>query len=213
MTQKLPGKFIVLEGGEAVGKSTMIHELKAVYEQLGHTVVCVREPGGTEFGQDVRRLFLKHQAFITSRAQVMLLLATKAELIFREIRPALAAGHIVLSDRYTLSLMVYQGILGGYPLPALKDLLRAAGLDLEPDETIVLTCTPETALQRLRGRADRNSMDSDVLADHQRLHAAYAQLMDSSMHVIDTTNRYPHEILDEILRALDIPAKASPESV
>lgn len=174
------GYFLALEGGEATGKST---QLKLISERLrseGHTVTIVREPGGTELGNELREVFLRHQGKINLTAEIAILLASKLELIDKVIKPALNAGHVVISDRYTMSLMVYQGILKNFPLDRLNVMLVATGAQLSPHRTVWLNCDPTLSSARLAQRLEDgvalNSLDTLEIEPLRRLHEAYASV-------------------------------------
>src|SRR6202453_5126173 len=107
-----PSRFISLEGGEAVGKSTQIERLSERLRSLGHKVVVTREPGGTPLGESIRHL-LKHAEEghgMASETELLLFVASRAELVRKVIVPALESGAWVLSDRFGDSAVVYQGI-------------------------------------------------------------------------------------------------------
>ena len=109
------GKLISIEGGEGAGKSTVLAAIKAWLEQHGHTVVVTREPGGTPLGEQIRALLLAPEQRIDQRAELLLMFAARAQLVAELVRPALACGQTVLSDRFTDASFAYQG--GGRGLP------------------------------------------------------------------------------------------------
>lgn len=168
--------FIVVEGPEGAGKSTLAKWLGGQLSARGHQVVAVREPGGTPVAEAARELALRSQAELSPAAELFLILAARADLVDRVIRPALAAGDIVLADRFGLSTVAYQVAGRGLPL---RDVLAAHTLatgGLEPDLTLVLDLPVSVgrARQRAAGkRQDRFEALDDAF--HERVRAAYAQ--------------------------------------
>jgi dTMP kinase len=147
-------RFISLEGGEAAGKSTQIELLSQRLTQLGSRVVVTREPGGTPLGEAIRHL-LKHSPEIgpmNSHAELLLFLASRAELVREVIIPALEDGGWVLSDRFLDSTTVYQGAGRRLPMEIVERINAfAVGPNL-PGLTLVLDLEPEEALKRLHRR-------------------------------------------------------------
>src|SRR3954468_18519204 len=109
------GILIVFEGPEGAGKSTQLRLLADWLGQRGHDVVAVREPGGTVIGDEIRRLLLDPASDIVPRAEALLFMASRAQLVEREIRPALDSGSVVLVDRFFLATYAYQGVGRGIP--------------------------------------------------------------------------------------------------
>ena len=147
MTQ---GRFLVVEGPEGAGKSTLIRGLAERYREAGATPLLVREPGGTPVAERLRELLLDPAHPIESVSELFLFLAARAELVTQVIRPALARGVTVLADRFQLSTEAYQcggrGLERGLFLAA----NRAATGGLEPDLTLVLDLPPELGFDRIR---------------------------------------------------------------
>jgi dTMP kinase len=154
------GRFISLEGGEGVGKSTQIAALVAAIRVRGHAVITTREPGGSAGAEAIRTLLMTgSEDKWSARAEALLFAAARADHVEKTIRPALKAGSWVLCDRFVDSSRAYQGGAGGlgdHDIMALHALGSEAFL---PDRTLVLTLSPETATKRaaLRdaGKADR----------------------------------------------------------
>lgn len=150
----LPGRFITLEGGEAAGKSTQIARLAARLRRLGLEVIELREPGGTPLGEKIRHL-LKHDPDgrgMAPETELLLMNASRAELVRQRILPALRSGGVVLCDRFYDSTIAYQGHGRGLDLAAVDSVIRLAVGDLRPDRTLWLEVSPETAQARLAGR-------------------------------------------------------------
>jgi len=168
------GKFITLEGGEGAGKSTV---LAAVHEALlgfGHNVHVTREPGGTPAGEAIRHVLLDPQfRGLNAETELLLMFASRAELVRSVIRPALELGSWVLSDRFTDASYAYQGGGRNQPIERIAELERWAADGLQPDLTLLLDLPVEQGLARMshRGSADRIEMES--VAFFERVRSAY----------------------------------------
>lgn len=134
------GRFISLEGGEGVGKSTQLIALAEALEGRGLRVVVTREPGGSPGAEAIRRLLLEgDNARWNPRAEALLFAAARADHVEKTIVPALERGEWVLSDRFLDSSLAYQGEAGGLGIEAVRDLHRFASQDFLPDRTLILT--------------------------------------------------------------------------
>ena len=153
------GRFISLEGGEGVGKSTQLAALAEALEGRGLTVVVTREPGGSPRAEAIRELLLDGEGPGWSpRAEALLFAAARADHIEKTIRPALDRGDWVLSDRFLDSSLAYQGEAGALGIEAVRDLHRFGSLDFLPDRTLVLTLGGGEGTTRARVR-DGNAGD------------------------------------------------------
>lgn len=151
-----PGFFISLDGPDGAGKTTQMGRLADTLRASGRRVVSCRDPGGTPLGDRLRSLLLdRHELAIGMRAEMLLYMASRAQLVEGVIAPALAAGEIVLCDRYLLANVVYQGLAGGLPVDQLWDVGHVATGGLLPDLTLLLDIAPETARSRAGPPRDR----------------------------------------------------------
>lgn len=151
------GRFIVFEGGDGAGKTTQVTLLREWLEGRGHTVVQTREPGGTPLGQQLRELLL-HGDAVDPRAEALLYAADRAHHVAEVVRPALAAGSIVLQDRYIDSSVAYQGAGRVLGADDVANLSRWATHGLTPDVTVLLDIDPRIAAER-RQRRDGDAPD------------------------------------------------------
>ena len=164
------GRLIVLEGGEASGKSTQARLLAA---DLG--AVLTHEPGATAAGRRIREVVLDPAAgALGARAEALLMAADRAQHVLEVIGPALGRGDDVVSDRFTPSSLAYQGYGRGLDLDELRRLSAWAAAGLEPDLVVLLDVPPALARQRRGGRPDR--MEAEDEAFHERVAAGYRQL-------------------------------------
>jgi dTMP kinase len=152
------GKFITFEGLDGTGKSTQMRRLGAALRAAGHKVIETREPGGTATGEKMRKVLLDSgTAGLAPLAEMALMFASRAQHIAEVIEPALAAGSIVLCDRFTDSTEAYQGggrKLGSEPVRELHHVLCG---NLQPDLTILLDSNPGASVSRARRRNKRTS--------------------------------------------------------
>jgi dTMP kinase len=167
------GLLVVLEGPEGAGKTTQLRLLAEWLGAHGQTVVALREPGGTVVGDEIRRILLDPASDIVPRSEALLFMASRAQLVEREIRPVLDQGAIVLIDRFFLATYAYQGIGRGLP----EDELRAANVfatqRLQPDLTLLLMLPVEQGLERAIQRGERDRMERAELEFHERVAHAF----------------------------------------
>ena len=150
----MSGRFITFEGTEGSGKSTQLSLLAERLRGRGWRVCAVREPGGTPIGEEIRHT-LKHSEAnpaMTAEAELLLMNASRAQLVREVIRPALAQGQIVLCDRFYDSTTAYQGYGRGLDLKVVKALIEFAVGETRPDLTLLLLAPPEVSASRLRAR-------------------------------------------------------------
>jgi dTMP kinase len=152
------GWFITLEGIEGSGKTTQTALLADALRARGKQVIMTREPGGTRAGELIRAIFLDSRIALEVTAELLLVLADRAQHVCEKLGPALEAGQIVISDRYADSTVAYQGYGRGLDLKLVRDLNRLASGGITPDLTIVLDCPAETGLERSKARA-RGAVD------------------------------------------------------
>ncbi len=160
----MSGLFIAIEGIDGVGKSTQVDRLASHFEQAGRTVLKVREPGGTTLGESVRELLLRREEIeIAPEAQMLLFLASRVELWRQEIAPALASGQVVISDRFHLSTIVYQGIAGALGEARVTAVCAEILGDRRPDRNLILELPAPVARERLGTELDRFERGAEFL--------------------------------------------------
>jgi len=170
----MAGRVIVFEGPEGAGKSTQLRRLAEWLTQRGGAVVAVREPGGTVLGDEIRRILLDPSSHIDPRAEALLFMASRAQLVQEEIAPAIAAGGTVLIDRFFLSTYAYQGAGRGVPEDELRMANRVATGGLVPDLTLLFDLPVRDGLARASRRGPRDRMESADLAFHDRVSGAFS---------------------------------------
>ncbi len=173
------GAFIAVEGVDGSGKSGVVRALVAALQAAGHDVVATREPGGTPQGEALRGLLLAgDDAAWEPRAELLLMTAARVQHAAHVIRPGVAAGKIVVSDRYAGSTLAYQGAGRGMDEALIRGLHATMLDDLWPDLTLVLDLDPAIGLTRSRKRLsdeaiDEGRFESLALPFHQRIRASF----------------------------------------
>lgn len=142
------GRFVVVEGPDGAGKTTLVNSLADRLAAVGEIAEVVREPGGTDVAELLRRELLDPEREFEPTTELLYLATARADLVARRIRPALAIGRIVLSDRFTLSTLAYQGAGRGLPMEQIEWANRAATSGLVADLTLVLDLDPEAGRDR-----------------------------------------------------------------
>ena len=174
LARKLAGRFVVIDGPDGAGKSTQVDLLAGWLRDSGAAVTQVRDPGGTAIGDRIREILLDNEhEEMAVECETMLYMASRAQLVAEIVRPALARGDCVLSDRYIFSTIAYQGAGGADP-----EQIRAAGEiatgGLWPDLTIILDVSAHRGLARLTGEPDR--MEAKGHQFHTRVRKFFQQL-------------------------------------
>jgi dTMP kinase len=191
------GRFITLEGGEGVGKSTQARALAEALRARGHEVVETREPGGSDGAEAIRRLLLEGGADRwTAGAEALLFAAARADHVARTIRPALEAGRWVVSDRFLDSSLAYQGGPDGVPLDHLRVLHQVGSAGLLPDRTLLLALPEREAMARAQARdgdgGDRfGARDAAYHAGVARAFRALADAEPARFRIVDAAGAAP----------------------
>jgi len=179
------GLFVSFEGPEGAGKSTQARRLAAELTARGFDVLETREPGGTDLGEELRRLakHLQGPAAPCPEAELFLMAASRAQLVRRVIRPHLDRGGVVVCDRFADSTTVYQGCARGLDLDFIQRLHRVATASCWPDLTVVLDLEPEMGLYRTRGRGNTgmptDRFEAESLDFHRRVRDGFRTLAEN----------------------------------
>ncbi len=188
------GKFISLEGGEGSGKSTQIRLLKSKLEEQGLDVIMTREPGGTPVAEALREIILKGDPdSMDAKTEALILYAARRNHVEKLIKPALAEGKWVISDRFFDSSMAYQGIAGGVGETAISELSQWSLGDFAPDLTLLLDIDVTVGLaragKRMAGEAEaEDRFEQFGLSFHQTMRDAFLRLQKQSSNRIKLIN-------------------------
>lgn len=153
--------FFAFDGLDGVGKTTQMDLFRAWLAAAGHEVVQCHDPGSTPLGEAIREILLGHRLPIERTSEMLLFMAARAQLVAEVIRPALAAGKTVLSDRYLLANLVYQGHAGGLDVETIRNIGQVATGGILPDLVFVLDMPPQTAAERIDRPLDRMESQGD----------------------------------------------------
>lgn len=167
------GHLIVFEGPEGAGKTTQQRLLAELLRRAGNEVLCLREPGGTPLGDAIRAILLDSAENMAPEAEALLFLASRAELVRREIDPALARGVVVLMDRFFLSTYAYQIHGRGLPENEVRSANALATGGLSPDITLVVDLPAETGLARASARSAHDRIERSGEEFHARVERAF----------------------------------------
>lgn len=168
------GKFITLEGGEGVGKTTNLAVLEQALLSAGIEFIKTREPGGTPLAEQVRELLLaKRDEAVDPTAELLLVFAARAQHLNTVIKPALAAGKWVLCDRFTDATYAYQGAGRSLPLTTIAALEQLVQNDLQPDITFLLDVDVQTGLARAGARGEVDRFESEAVSFFERVRQMY----------------------------------------
>lgn len=206
------GKFVVLEGPDGSGKSTQYRRLAEALTVVGVPVCQVREPGGTAPGEEIRKVLLdKAHTGMTVRCEMLLYMASRAELIEQKIFPALQRGELVLADRFVSSTLVYQGTAGGLAAADIAAVARVATRGLQPDLILLFDIDHDAAARRLSPLLDR--MEAKGAAFHKKVRDGYLELAkaDPRRYAVIDASRDADTVWTTLLRVLKDRANRAPE--
>lgn len=199
------GLFVVFEGGEGAGKSTQAVKLAAWLQVHGIETVLTREPGATNIGARIRSMLLDRDALpederLSPRAEALLYAADRAHHVATVVRPALARGAVVVSDRYVDSSLAYQGAGRVLPVDEVGWLSNWATGSLKPDLVVVLDVDPNVGLRRIAGRGGPDRLESESLSFHERVRYAFLDLAanDPRRYLVVDASADPEEIAEAV---------------
>ena len=176
----MKGKFITFEGIDGSGKSTQLKMLADVLRSSDVDLLTTREPGGTSLGQSLRASFLESKETVAPMAELLSFAADRAQHVEYLIKPALAGGRVVISDRYADATFAYQGAGRGFPQAKVLQVIELATGGLKPDLTLFFDISADEAIKRMAGRdasdVKRNRMDEETEEFYTRVREAYLEV-------------------------------------
>jgi dTMP kinase len=198
-----PGKFLTLEGTEGVGKSTNLAFVREWLASRNIPVIVTREPGGTPLAEQIRELLLaKRDEPVDETAELLLVFAARAQHLAQVIKPALAKGTWVLSDRFTDATFAYQGGGRGLNKSVIQQLEQLVQADLRPDLTLILDIDVKLGLTRASQRGELDRFESETLDFFERVRAAYrerAAVNPANYAIVDAG-----QTLDKVQQDIDV---------
>ncbi len=214
----MKGTFITFEGIEGSGKSTQIVLLADYFKSSGNRVLLTREPGGTPIGDQIRKILLDPaNKALDPSAELLLYAASRAQHMSEVILPSLAAGSIVLCDRFSDATLAYQGYGRGLNRETIQELDRIVTSGMRPDLTLLFDIDAATGLSRARGRNNSRGLENEArfenekIAFHERIRRGYLELAKQEpgrIRVVDASQT-PDEIQDIVRKMIDDVLQAS----
>lgn len=198
----MKGVFIAFEGPEGAGKSTQVGLLEQWLRERGHDPLITREPGGTPVAEEVRGILLESDT-LPARTELLLMLASRSALVAEVIRPALEAGRVVVTDRFHLSTLAYQGYGRGLPMAEVEAMNAFATEGLEPDLTLLLDLEPaEGASRKAAAGSGPDRIERAGDAFHDRVAEAYRLLAGEDGRIVQVDGSAPPEAVHAQVRRL-----------
>jgi len=202
----MKGIFIVLEGPDGSGKSTMAKKIGQYFSENGREIEFTREPGGTDISEKIRELILdRNNTEMNFRTEALLYAAARAQLVSEKIIPWLEAGKIVISERFVYSSLVYQGLGRGLGIDEVKKINDFGIAGLKPDMVLLLDVNPEKALNRKLDIDGGDRIENENISFHRDVYEGYKKLAQFCPE-IRTINaeRTIEEIFDEIMGIINL---------
>jgi len=209
----LQGKFITFEGIDGSGKSTQLRMLAYELADRGVDLITTCEPGGTPLGRMLRQAFLESAETVVPMAELLSFAADRAQHVEALIKPALASGKIVISDRYADATFAYQGAGRGFPVEKVQQVIELATGGLKPDLTLFFDITVDEAIRRMSDRDEahtkKNRMDEETAEFYLRVREAYlgiAEREPGRFHIIDgaeSAEDIHRHVVEEVLGILN----------
>jgi len=204
MTPPSNALFVAFEGGEGAGKSTQVTLLQQHLARLGRDVLVTFEPGDTPVGKRLRAILLGHETgALAPQTEALLYAADRAEHVATVIRPALADGTVVITDRYIDSSLAYQGAGRELTVDEVATLSSWATGDLVPGLTVLLDIDPDVGLRRFAEPTDR--LEAEPLAFHRRVRQQFQDLaaLEPQRYVVIDASQSPERVHEEVLAAVE----------
>jgi len=202
--RNLAGRFLVFDGPDGSGKSTQVQRFAHICRSHGLETLEVREPGGTAIGEQIRQILLDpRNTAMSLRCEMMLYMASRAQLIEERIRPALAGGMLVIADRFVSSTLAYQGTAGGLSLDDIRRVAAVALGEVRPDLFVVFDVDEQTAASRLNPLLDR--MESKGVEFHRRVRAGFLEqaARDPECYVVLNARGTEDEVFARLLAEIE----------
>lgn len=199
------GKFIVFEGSDGAGKTTVLEAVKKFLSEKNIDYIVTREPGGTRIGESIRNILMnKENTDMDDRTEALLFAAARAQSVEEILKPNLEKKQLVISDRYVLSSLAYQGFARGMGVDEVKKINDFATDFLKPDYTFFLDVDPIVVLERKRNSVEADRMEEAGNSYHQKVYDGYKSLLDEKCIVIDASKSIEEVIESTISKLSEI---------
>ncbi|MGL4875775.1 MAG: dTMP kinase [Clostridium sp.] len=185
------GLFVVFEGGEGSGKSTMIDMVYEWLKEIGHDCIKTREPGGIKISEKIREIILdKENTTMDGKTEALLYAAARRQHLVEKVKPALNEGRIVLCDRFVDSSLAYQGYARGLGIDEVFEINKFAIADCIPNMSILFDIRPEVGLERINKNKDRevNRLDLEAIDFHNKVREGYNKVYENNKNRIKKIN-------------------------
>lgn len=200
----MKGRLIVFEGNDGSGKSTQLIKAEKYLRQNGYKVLVTKEPGGTEIGFRIRKLLLDPAYKMDGLTEALLLAADRNEHVKNVLIPALDEGYIVLSDRYILSSVVYQGIVRGVGIENILKLNSIFEEKIRPDLYIILTLHPDIAIKRISTAGKNDRLDTEDFDFHMKVYNGFKEVSKNFNRCVNIEAKGDvEEVFAKVREALD----------
>jgi dTMP kinase len=201
------GLFIVFEGPEGAGKTTVIKEIESVFKNTNIEYIFTREPGGISISEQIRNIILnKENTEMDGRTEALLYAAARRQHLIEKVIPSLEAGKVVICDRFIFSSLAYQGYARGLGMEQVMNINNFAIEDYMPDLTLLFDLDPRVGLRRIHSNDEReiNRLDLESIEFHEKVAEAYhilAQNYDESTIIIDASKSL-EEVKDQVINSI-----------
>lgn len=199
------GKFIAFEGPDGSGKSTVLEKVKEYLDEHKVDYISTREPGGTPIGEKIRDILLHFDTDdMNDRTEVLLFAAARAQSVEERVKVNLDQGKLVISDRYVLSSMAYQGYARGNGVENVRMINDYATDHLQPDYTFFLDVDPITVLKRKKASVNPDRLESETNDFHQRVYDGYKSLIKGDRFIVIDASQEVEKVIEDTINKLKV---------
>ncbi len=205
------GKFIAFEGSDGSGKTTILEGVKKFLEESNIDYIITREPGGTQIGEEIRNILLQHNEGhdMSDRTEALLFAAARSQSVEEVLKPALETKDLVISDRYILSSLAYQGYARDLGVEGVRNINLFATDELMPDYTFFLDVDPIKVLERKKSKVKSDRLEMEPNEYHQKVYEGYKKIIETEENTIIIDASKPVEevlknTIEELKKILEV---------
>lgn len=205
----MKGKFIAFEGSDGSGKSTVLEKVKEYLDENNISYIITREPGGTKIGEQIRDILMNNEnTEMEDKTEALLFAAARAQSVEEKLKKELETRDLVISDRYVLSSLAYQGFARGLGVDGVRSINEFATSSLKPDYTFFLDVDPITVLERKKSQVEADRLEEESNNFHQKVYDGYQELLKDEQNVIlidasQTVEEVVEETINNIKKILE----------